>query len=348
MRVRLAHTKDSIDMRIPKRTRFRFNSVTFLSLLLLLLIGSCSSVQAEPALTEDSAAARALKLPVYRWHDPNVQHRGNIVAIHGLTFCSRSYDDLAKFLASEGFTFYATDMRGFGKWKTQGAALGGDNRVHFDATRRDVESLMRFVRDEEPDAPLFGLGESLGSNVALRVAAEQPGLVDGLILSSPGHKMRFQLRLRTLLDVPRCAIWRHKPMDWTPYVKHNLTEDPKLLAPLLKDERLNRKMSIAELIMSVLENKRGVKAASALPSDFPLLIIGGTCDRMFKCKTLPEMVKGFNNNHNSQIWFMKDRGHLLFEHQQVKPCMARILTNWLDKQTGASTTVASHEVNPKM
>lgn len=320
---------------------------TLVTLLIAMsfLANACypQSAAAAPVLDEHSAVARKLRLPLYKWEDKSVPHRGNVVGIHGLTFYSKSFDDLARFLASRGYTFYAIDMRGFGQWKTEGEKFGGDRAIHFDSTHSDFVRLLEYLRATDAGKKTIVVGESLGANVGLLLAANRPDLFDGLILSSPSYKMKLKPRLRLLLDVPRSLAMRHKPVDWTPYIKPLLTEDPKVLQRLMSDNSLRRKFSPVELLQGLAENRRGIKVAhEKLRSDFPILIFSGEKDEMFCCKAVPKMVATIRNK-NSEVWVLNNRGHLLLEHQPVSQRMGAIMTSWLAKTRvlGPATAVAS-------
>ena len=56
-------------------------------------------------------------MPIYEWSDPDHFYKGTIVAVHGLTFYAAAYDDLASYLALQGYRVIALDMRGFGRWQ---------------------------------------------------------------------------------------------------------------------------------------------------------------------------------------------------------------------------------------
>lgn len=308
-------------------------------LSIALLAGAATKAEAIPTLDENSPVAQKLRLPIYKWEDPSVPHRGNIVGIHGLTFYSKSFDDLAKFFASKGYTFYALDMRGFGKWKVQGEKYGGDRNIHFDSTHEDFIKLLQYLRTKHPGKSLIAVGESLGANVAMQLAANRSDLLDGIILSSPSYKMRLSPRPRLLVDVPRSLIFRNKPVDWTPYIKPLLTEDRGVLERLMADNSLRREFSPMELMKGLMENRRGIKTAEKLPPDFPILILSGEKDEMFRSKLIPKMVAKINNK-NSEVWVLEGRGHLLLEHQPVREGMAKIFTGWLAKTTSATSRVA--------
>jgi len=60
---------------------------------------------------------------------------------------------------------------------------------------------MTEIRQEFPNKKIFWLGESLGSNYAIRMAAKHPELVDGLILSAPTIRRHHSAPVKLMTDV---------------------------------------------------------------------------------------------------------------------------------------------------
>ncbi len=106
--------------------------------------------------------------------------RAAILIVHGLAEHSERYAATAAALADAGFAVHAVDYRGHGK------SEGG--RVHVDRIEdyvADVRAALEEVRRRPPSRPLFILGHSQGGLVALKLALEDPGLLDGLVVTSP-------------------------------------------------------------------------------------------------------------------------------------------------------------------
>ncbi|HYU41833.1 MAG TPA: alpha/beta hydrolase [Vicinamibacteria bacterium] len=106
--------------------------------------------------------------------------RAAILIVHGLAEHSERYAATAAALADAGFAVHAVDYRGHGK------SEGG--RVHVDRIEdyvADVRAALQEVRCRPPAQPLFILGHSQGGLVALKLALEDPGLLDGLVVTSP-------------------------------------------------------------------------------------------------------------------------------------------------------------------
>jgi acylglycerol lipase len=111
---------------------------------------------------------------------PRTPPRAAILIVHGLAEHSGRYAATAAALTNAGFAVHAVDYRGHGK------SEGG--RVHVDRIEdyvADVRAALEEVRRRPPARPLFLLGHSQGGLVALKLALEDPGRLDGLVVTSP-------------------------------------------------------------------------------------------------------------------------------------------------------------------
>src|ERR1700679_4001485 len=142
------------------------------------------SIKAEAIRIDDSNVGEKLKIPVYEWTDASVKRKAIVVSIHGLTFYAEAFDDFARCLASQGYEFYAADIRGFGRWKDEPAKFAGDGHIHFTDGETDLVNVLKELRAANSDSKVYVLGESLGANEALWVSEMNPDLIDGAILGS--------------------------------------------------------------------------------------------------------------------------------------------------------------------
>ena len=117
------------------------------------------------------------KLPFRSWGDPD-KARAIIVALHGFNDYSKSWEMPGEWWAKHGILTVAYDQRGFGAAPKPGIfpAKG--------VLARDVETVVGLVRARHPGVPLYLVGESMGSAVAMLAVAD--GLkVDGVVLGAP-------------------------------------------------------------------------------------------------------------------------------------------------------------------
>lgn len=133
-------------------------------------LAGCAGLPAPPA---------AVEAPQRSW-TPSGEPRARIVAVHGLNDHKGAFTAFAEAAARRGVVVDAYDQPGFGEQPDRGFWPGRDALVG--TLRRHVAER----RAEQPDLPLYVLGESMGGAVAIAALAG-PGAprVDGLVLSAP-------------------------------------------------------------------------------------------------------------------------------------------------------------------
>lgn len=144
--------------------------------------------QAEPTLGRDQVQqADGLAQPLSRW--PAEQPRAVVLFLHSFGDFREAAALSGAWLAARQVTVYAYDQRGFGETPAAGRWPGSDALVE------DLRTMVRLLRGEHPDLPLYIIGESMGASVAL--AADARGLldeVDGLVAVGPGVRENIRFR----------------------------------------------------------------------------------------------------------------------------------------------------------
>jgi alpha-beta hydrolase superfamily lysophospholipase len=296
---------------------------------LLVAPAIAPQVQASPTCDVTSDIGQHLKLPVYRWHDDTQPVNGYIVGIHGLTFYASAFDSLAQNLSSKGFEFYAADIRGFGRWKTESAKFGGDEQIHFSQAEEDVKQICETLRRQHPGAKVYILGESLGANLAFWLASNHSNLVDGIIVSGPCFETEVHPSPRWAVDVVRGLAHPNKPLNLTPYITPYLSNDKELTQSCLNDEKICRNLSPVDLYKAGRTNKEALANLSHIPASMPVLIIAGEQDKVMHTAAIPKQLPKIGSKQIS-VNVIPQRGHLLLEHQKVDNKIAKILDNFLD------------------
>ena len=304
------------------------------AILLSCVIVAFVSQKAYCAPTGDLSCdvGKELNLPVTEWLDKEQPVKGIVVAVHGLTLYAGAFEPIAVRLASRGFRVYALDMRGFGRWRSEGQNFAGDNRIHVGQSQTDLVALVKRLRKDNPDQKLFFLGESQGTNLAMWLVENHPELTDGAILASPCYHTRVHPTARWIVDGAKELVKLDRPLDLEPYTRPYLTNDPVLTEKCDKDPLVNRKMTPDELVKCLIENRRAIKQATQIPADYPVLMVAGAKDAVFKARGLPKEVKKFGNAKEISLTLLPGKGHLLIEHQPVDPQIGKLVDTWLDQQ----------------
>jgi alpha-beta hydrolase superfamily lysophospholipase len=162
-------------------------------LLLVLLLVACATP--DPGLRADlphpptgAGVARSdltmtgsdgVALFAQKWLPPQ-SVRGVLVLVHGLKDHSDRYSGLVAKLEDAGFAVYALDLRGHGR--SAGARV---TVAHFDEYVDDVARLVELAQQEQPGAPVFVFGHSMGGAIVTTYAETRHPKINGVILSAP-------------------------------------------------------------------------------------------------------------------------------------------------------------------
>jgi alpha-beta hydrolase superfamily lysophospholipase len=262
--------------------------------------------------------------------------------IHGVTLHAGVFDVSARALAARGFLVVAPDLRGFGRWQEKRELRQDERRVDYARSQEDVIGLIEQVRKLHPGLPVYVVGESLGANMAVGLAAARPELVDGLVLSSPCIFRHIFLVASMVTDVFRSLPAGNGQLSMKSYIRSRLSEDPKIVEGYQQDPAIRKTLSLRELIQSRFALKRGYRAARGVPAHLPVLIMQGTADRLFKPRGVYALVGSLSSADEKVRWF-DGRGHLLLETAYVRPEVLNTMTDWLYEraaQPGLPTTAA--------
>jgi acylglycerol lipase len=170
---------------------------TLTALLLLIFLSGCMPMAYPPGakntaarlgenifLTEDGAS-----LPLRHWL-PKTEPYAIIIALHGFNDYSRFFEMPGSYFSKQGIACFAYDQRGFGLAPNRGLWAGAETYS------KDLQALVRLVKQRYPNRPVYLLGESMGGAVVITAMSrsDMPE-VDGIILAAP-------------------ALWARSTMPW--------------------------------------------------------------------------------------------------------------------------------------
>ncbi len=119
---------------------------------------------------------------------PEGEPKAVVLGLHGLGSHSGRLSFLAEQFTSNGYTFYAPDMRAFGTFP------GRKGHVEsYDEYTQDIESLVAYLKLLHQDKKLFLFGHSLGALHIVRYIANHPDEADGIIIPAPAVSERLKV-----------------------------------------------------------------------------------------------------------------------------------------------------------
>lgn len=133
-----------------------------------------------------------------------VNERSRLVIAHGLGEHSGRYGNVVNWLLAKDVSIWALDHRGHGK--------SGGKRGHilnFEQYLLDLRLMIESAREGLTEGrKIFLLGHSMGGLIALYFVLRNPGLIDGVIASSPGLGMVVEVpEIKSLLGKVMSFLW---------------------------------------------------------------------------------------------------------------------------------------------
>ena len=123
--------------------------------------------------------ARGLKLYYQSWFSQGVA-RATVVIVHGHGGHSSIFTRLIEYLVPRDYIIYSFDLRGHGRSPGQRGYINS-----WTEYRDDLAAFLNLVTTQQPDLPLFAIGQSMGGTIALDYVLRESIQLSGLILMSP-------------------------------------------------------------------------------------------------------------------------------------------------------------------
>lgn len=292
------------------------------------------SPQAAVEYQEDGVIAQRIAMPIYRWQSKTMAPRGVVLAIHGLVMHGKSYDQVGRTLAAQGFAVYATDMRGYGRCGSEHhhefcQLPDCKQKIDYEKSFNDLVKLSQTLKEKYPSVPFYCIGESLGGAMAIKISSKYPELMDGLILSAPAIKRHnfFDPYL-----IAQAASWvavnPKAQLDLMPFVRKFASDDPDVIAELQKDPLLRTHLSVTELLKSHNAVRKTISYVPGIKPEIPVLVIQGSADRCIKANAVMLLLSRLRSEDQTVKWFHQ-RGHILLETSHVKPDTMDSVVIWI-------------------
>jgi alpha-beta hydrolase superfamily lysophospholipase len=298
---------------------------------------------------EDGDLSQKLHLPTNEWIPKDGAPRGVVLAIHGMTLHASCYDVIGKAFAFHGYYACAADMRGYGRCYTDNDHkfwVGKDSKkkINCEKSYADIVQLAKEIKQKYPNVPFYALGESLGTSYCIRLAADHPEIVDGLILSGPTvktnplmviHPATFSAGAWAVFIDPLFRV------STGPFVKHLVSNDPNVVQEMLNDPLCRKSMTIRDLLQTQKFVGKTISFARKLKVDEPVLVIQGSEDRCMDPKAITTLAKNIPSSEQTLRW-LHAHGHLLLETTYLRPATVDALGRWM-KQRQNMNADANHE-----
>lgn len=265
---------------------------------------------------------RKAEPPGWVWSDPRVEQTALLICVHGLGLHHRSYESFAKRIQREGVTTVSFDVRGFGSYLD----ARGHDRLNMEDCVSDLENLVGVLRKDNPNVPLFLLGESMGGAIVMRLAARKGKLLDGLICSVPSGT-RYQSHRQALSVGLHFLKNRNRPFDIGTRIVNQATSECQLRENWSNDPSSRLRLSPQELVEFQHFMDKNVEFAKQI-TDTPVIIFQGDDDKLVKKTGTYDLFESVANPKKTLV-MLGETEHLIFEAGQFKEDVTMGVLGWM-------------------
>lgn len=311
---------------------YRLPTACLLLALLIATVPACGGpaiqeggkVSQPPRLEPDAAhMPDGTRLPLRYW-EPEGEPRALALALHGFNDYSGAFQPLGSTLAEHGILAVSYDQRSFGATEQRGIWPGEERLID------DARIMLRLLREERPELPVYIIGKSMGGGVTLAALAREPLLeADGAVLIAPAVWAR-----RTMPWYQRMALWIGakaapgrtvtgrglgiRPTDNMPMLRE-WSRDPLVI----RETRIDAVYGLANLMDEALA------ASTRLP--VPTLILYGANDEIVPQRPTCRMLAQLPENGLWDFVLYPDGYHMLTRDLQGQVVIDDIASWLLDR-----------------
>ncbi|MFX0032143.1 MAG: alpha/beta hydrolase [Candidatus Hodarchaeota archaeon] len=245
-----------------------------------------------------------------------------IQLVHGGFEHSGRYQNVVNQLIPENYAIYANDHRGHGK------SEGLRNYVNsFNEYIEDEKSLYDIIKTNHPTLPIFMLGHSLGSFIAIYFTKDYESLLHGLILSGTGTDPG-QETSRFLKRIVKFFSKITPKMKFNPRIDAKfLSHDPEVVKdynsdPLVNADKITARLSY-EMVKGFEEFKRFIGNFN-----LSLLVQCGSEDKLIRGA---EKLEDYFKMKDKTIRIYDGLYHEVYnEIEKDRTTVLKDLSNWLN------------------
>lgn len=285
--------------------------------------------------SEDGDYSKALNMPTYEWMPAEGAVKAVVIGVHGLTLHGRRFRVLARSLAVNGIGFVALDMRGFGRCKFDAGkqfstAEDDKTKVNHEKSYESIVQLAEMVKKKFPNAKLIALGESLGCTFCVKLAAEHPELLQGIVLSAPAVKVNADMFAGKgqIKQGLKAVVTPHHEMDMRGFFAELVSERKEVQDEMLDDPMVLKKLTLGALISTDEFVDKTAKWGKDTDRNLAVLILQGSRDGCVSPKHVTDLMNNMPSVDQNLAWRGKF-GHLQLETTFMRAQTIDAIAGWL-------------------
>ncbi len=264
--------------------------------------------------------------PALYWK-PEGKPRGTVLCVHELGFYSGVFDDLGTRLAQQGLAVYAIDERGFGGWSAMPASK--DNQMDMGKIVQDIKDSAEVIHKLHPSSPLFLLGEAMGGSLVLKVAADNPKLVSGVITAAPSGDHHNTTKNYTTITKQIIAAGPNEACDYGDQLMEQATPRAELRQAFRQDPKVRLDLAPKELMACQFFMYK-TKAMAKQIKDVPVLVVHGEKDGESKESGSADIYNALKTKDKEYLK-LPDGDHYTYEDIKVSSNAFDKTLSWIEK-----------------
>ena len=285
--------------------------------------------------TENGKYTEELGIPTYQWMPAEGTPRTIVIGIHGLTLHGRRFRVLARTLAVNGVGFISMDMRGFGasRFDEVGAVRPKQSErsaINHHKSYDEIVELSKAVKRDNPDKKLLALGESLGCTFCVKLAAEHPELISGIVLSAPAVRVNSAMYhgKGQIKQGVKAVLSRSHQVNLRSFFAQLCSDRDDVKNEMIDDPFVRKEVSIGALLSTDLFVDKTAKWAETASPELEVLILQGGRDDCVSPTHVTDLMKSIPSDHQTLAW-RGDFGHLQLETSFMRAETLDALTGWM-------------------
>lgn len=307
------------------------NCLRLVSIAVLTASLLCLPTPVTATNVDETTLSARTGIATQEWRSTTGTTRAYLIAIHGLSLHGNVYQRLAQDLTGHSVTVVAPDLRGYG--------ANGKNKIDYAGSLTDLRKIALELHHESAGTPIYLLGESLGASLAVQLAASDPQLISGLILSAPGVKRHNCLPATMIPATLRMLVDGKHQLDIAPYIKKRFSNNEEIISEHFSDHTVRTKFSISAIYSTCRLVRQTLGFAQRISTNVPVLIVQGGQDRMVR----PDGAVLLSKQMRAELVALPDQGHILLETSHPDTTAMHAVSAWLDKQIAKDTIIARRD-----
>ena len=261
----------------------------------------------------------------YRYY-PADSERARLVIVHGLGEHSGRYGNIVEHMLSRGISVWIPDHRGHGQSEGK--------RGHIQSFGQYLSDLHKSVdlarKDHPEDGKCFLLGHSLGGLIALYFAEQFPGVVDGVVASSPALGMAIEIpAAKKTLGSLMSYIWPGMTLGNELDVR-KLSHDPEVVRAYKTDPLVHDRVS-ARFFAEFLAALNNVHAQAPNLKD-PILLQVAADDHLVSARSAVQFFDSLGLKDKTLRVYEGLYHEIYNEREDLRRRVLKDLENWLETQ----------------